>query len=232
MDPATLKKLNIERRERRACVLVTDLIDGRDRIVRDRDVGEIPGDLGVQIGRVLHSRKSGQVTIDGRAFFLNVFVPPIRIVAIGAVHITQALLPIADTAGFDLEIIDPRQAFASQARFKNTPIAVEWPAAAFAKKPLDRFCAVVALTHDPKIDDEALIEALQAQCIYIGALGSKRSHAKRLERLTALGISKQNAERINGPIGLDIGAANPAEIAVSIMAQIIETLRYTDESGS
>ncbi len=229
MDPAILKKLNVERRQRRACVLVTDMKDGRDRIIRAQDANQVPGELGRQINRVLSSRKPSLANIEGREFFLNVFVPPLRIVTIGAVHITQALLPIAKAARFDLEIIDPREAFATQSRFKGTAVEIDWPSAIFANKPLDRYCAVAALTHDPKIDDEALVAALMADCLYVGALGSKRSHAKRLDRLEALGVSKQKAQRIKGPIGLDIGAANPAEIAVSVMAQIIETLRHPGE---
>ena len=144
---------------------------------------------------------------------------------IGAVHISQALAPIARIAGLDVTIIDPRTAFATPERFPETPVLAQWPDEALAAGPLDRYTAICLLTHDPKIDDPALMIALRARCFYIGALGSRKTHAKRLERMRAQGFDEPALARIHAPIGLDIGAVSPAEIAVSIMGEIIASLR-------
>ncbi|MCB1486884.1 MAG: XdhC family protein, partial [Bauldia sp.] len=142
-----------------------------------------------------------------------------------AVHISQALAPMARIAGFDMSIIDPRTAFASEERFPDVPLFAEWPDVALPKVGLDRFTALAVVTHDPKIDDGALVAALAAGCFYVGALGSRKTHAKRLERLRAAGVADAALETIRAPIGLAIGAQSPAEIAVSILAQVIEALR-------
>lgn len=223
MDPYSLKKLNQCRRERRAAILLTDLGDGRDRVVVEGD--PVAGNLGEAVASVFRSGKSGVVEVDGRSFFLNVHLPPPRLVMIGAVHISQALAPMAAIAGFDLHIIDPRTAFASPERFPNVRLDAEWPQEALARSPLDAYCALAALTHDPKIDDPALKAALEAGCFYVGALGSRKTHAKRVERLTEVGVLPADIERIRAPIGLRIGAASPAEIAVAVLAEIIEALR-------
>lgn len=223
MDPYSLKKLNQCRRERRAAILLTDLGDGRDRVVVEGD--PVAASLGEAVDSAFRSGKSGTVEVDGRTFFLNVHLPPPRLVMIGAVHISQALAPMAAIAGFDVHIIDPRTAFASPERFAGVRLDAEWPEEALKKSPLDAYCAVAALTHDPKIDDPALKAALEAECFYIGALGSRKTHARRVERLTAGGIPPAAIERIHAPIGLSIGAASPAEIAVAVLAQIIEALR-------
>src|SRR5208282_248723 len=141
---------------------------------------------------------------------------PVRLVMIGAVHISQALSPMARIAGFDGVVIDPRTAFASPERFPDTPVLAEWPDEALAARPLDAFTAVALLTHDPKIDDRALVSGLKADCFYVGALGSRKTHARRLERMRAAGFDDTALARIHAPIGLDIGAVSPAEIAVSI----------------
>jgi xanthine dehydrogenase accessory factor len=146
-------------------------------------------------------------------------------VVIGAVHISQALAPMARVAGFPIEIIDPRTAFASADRFPDVVLHAEWPEIVLKQQPLDSYTALAAVTHDPKIDDFALKAALDARCFYIGALGSRKTHAKRVERLLALGATPDQIERIHAPIGLDIGAASPAEIAVAVLAQVIRAFR-------
>lgn len=223
MDPHSLKKLNEARRARRAVILVTDLGDGRDRVIHEGDT--VAGALGEAVAKAFRSGKSGTVEAEGRTFFLNVHLPPPRLVVIGAVHISQALAPMAAIAGFDMEIIDPRTAFASQERFPDVPLHAEWPDEVLARRPLDAFTALAALTHDPKIDDPALKAALEADCFYIGALGSRKTHGRRVERLTAAGVSADALERVHAPIGLSIGAASPPEIAVAVLAEIIAALR-------
>ena len=223
MDPHSLKTLNAERRARRAVILVTDLGDGRDRIIREAD--PVAGALGEAVAKAFRSGRSGQVEADGRTYFLNVHLPPPRLVVIGAVHISQALAPMAAVAGFDMEIIDPRTAFATPDRFPDVALHAEWPEAVLDARPLDAYTALAAVTHDPKIDDQALVAALAAGCFYVGALGSRKTHARRLERLREAGVADAALERIRAPIGLDIGAATPAEIAVAVLAEIIAALR-------
>ena len=223
MEPINLKKLNVERRARRAVVAITELASGRDRIVRESDA--VAGELGAAVRKAFLSGKSSAIEADGGLWFLNVHVPPPRIVVIGAVHISQALAPIAALADFDLDIIDPRTAFATPQRFRSAKLYAEWPEVVLKDRPLDAYTALAAVTHDPKIDDFAIQSALNANCFYVGALGSKKTHAKRLERLGAAGLSQAQLERIQAPIGLDIGASSPAEIAVATMAQIIKAFR-------
>ncbi len=223
MEPLNLKKLNAARRARVAAVLVTEIAEGRDRVVREGDI--VAGGLGEEIGKALRSGKSGLTTIGGVAFFLNVHLPPPRIVVIGAVHISQALAPMAKIAGYDLEIIDPRTAFATPERFADTVLHAKWPQDALSKHPLDAYTALVAVTHDPKIDDFPIQAAFAANCFYVGALGSRKTHAKRVERLKTAGANDGDIARIHAPIGLDIGASSPAEIAVATLAQIISAFR-------
>ncbi|WP_170339421.1 XdhC family protein [Ruegeria arenilitoris] len=161
---------------------------------------------------------------DGQTF-VAVHNPPLRLIVVGAVHIAQALVPMARIAGYDPIIIDPREAFASQSRFPGEKLLTDWPDEAVASIGLDARTAVVLLTHDPKLDDPALQAALNSDVFYIGALGSSRSHAKRVQRMTEAGFSAAQLQRIHGPIGLDIGAAGPAEIAVAIIAQMTAVLR-------
>jgi len=178
------------------------------------------GPKGVHKDR-FQSDKSG--VVEGE--FVGIHNPPLRMAIIGGVHIAQALVPMARIAGFEPFVIDPRDAFANEARFENTQVFNEWPDAALSELKPDHRMAVVTLTHDPKLDDPALRVALESPCFYVGCLGSNRTHAKRLDRLRAAGLSEEQLDRINGPVGLDIGAKTPAEIAVSIIAQIIEALR-------
>jgi xanthine dehydrogenase accessory factor len=229
MDAELLRQLNAERRARRAAILVTDLRDGSGRLVHEND--HVGSDLGAVLAKAFASGKSGSVEVDGRTLFLNVHVPAPRLVMIGAVHISQALAPMARLAGFDVSIIDPRTAFATPDRFPDVPLHAEWPEIVLKDQPFDGFTAVAALTHDPKIDDMPLKSALDAGCFYVGALGSRKTHAKRIERLAAEGAGEADLARVNAPIGLDIGASTPAEIAVAVLAQVIAALRRRGTSS-
>ncbi len=229
MDPLNLKKLNAARKARKAVALVTNLADGRDRVVREGD--PVAGALGEALASAFRSGKSQSVEIDGQGFFLNVHVPPPRLVVIGAVHISQALVPVARIAGYDIEVIDPRTAFATPERFAGVDLAAEWPQDVLKDRPLDAYTALAAVTHDPKIDDFPLKAALDAGCFYVGALGSRKTHAKRVERLKEAGATDEQIARIHAPIGLAIGAASPAEIAIAVMAQIIGAFRQRGLGG-
>jgi xanthine dehydrogenase accessory factor len=223
MRPDLLSALNEARRERRAAVLVTSMADGAQRLVTPQTLAADP--LHEAIDNALRSGKSGLVEHEGASYFLTVQVPPVRLVVIGAVHISQALAPMAKLAGFDMTIIDPRTAFATPERFPDVPVIAEWPETVLPPMQIDRYTAIACLTHDPKIDDPALEEALRAECFYVGALGSRKTHAKRLERLTEKGFTADDFARIKAPIGLDIGAVTPSEIAVSVLGEIILALR-------
>jgi xanthine dehydrogenase accessory factor len=163
--------------------------------------------------------------LEGRQYFLTVQAPPVKAIVVGAVHISQALAPMARVLDLDVTIVDPRTAFATPERFPDVPVLAEWPEEVLPRLGLDRYTALVALTHDPKIDDPALTAALHAECFYIGALGSKKTHGRRVERLAAAGFTQAEIARIHAPIGLDIGAVSPAEIAVSILGEIVAALR-------
>jgi xanthine dehydrogenase accessory factor len=224
-----LHALNAERAARRAAIVVTDVATGTQRFVGAADVAADP--LREVLEAHLRSGKSGmEETAQGRVF-LTVHVPSARLVAIGAVHISQALAPMAQLLGYDTTIVDPRTAFASPERFPDVKVIAEWPDVALPPLGVDRYTAFVALTHDPKIDDPALAHALSRDCFYIGALGSKKTHARRLERLKAGGIPEAALARIHAPIGLAIGAVSPPEIAVAIMAEITASLRLAAEKA-
>jgi len=223
MNLELLSILNAERDARRAAVLVTDVATGDQRLVREAEADADP--LRDLLRERLRLGKSGLVEAEDRQLFLTVQVPPVKVIVVGAVHISQALAPMAQGLDLDVTVIDPRTAFASPERFPNVPVLAEWPDAALPRLGLDRYTALVALTHDPKIDDPALIAALRAECFYIGALGSRKTHARRVERLTAEGFDGEDLSRIHAPIGLDIGAVSPAEIAVSILGEIVADLR-------
>ncbi|WP_454852074.1 XdhC family protein [Rhizobium binxianense] len=229
MELSALKALNAARRERRAAVQVTNLSEGSSRILLEGD--RVEGALGEAVAAAFRSGKSGVVEADGQSFFLNAYLPPVRIVVIGAVHISQVLAGMAALAGFDIRIIDPRSAFATPERFSGIDLAADWPVDVLKEKPLDRYSALVAVTHDPKIDDYPIGEALRAGCFYVGALGSRRTHAGRLERLRQQGFVEAELAKIHAPIGLPIGAASPAEIAVAVLAQIIGALRLPAVQG-
>jgi len=223
MELSLLTALNNERASRRAAIVVTDVASGRERLVKAVEAAKDP--LKAVLAERLRSGKSGMAeTPEGRVF-LTVHVPAPQLVITGAVHISQALAPIAKLLGYDVTIVDPRTAFASTERFPDVKVIAEWPDKALPPLHIDHYTAFVALTHDPKIDDPALIHALSCDCFYIGALGSKKTHARRVARLKEQGLSEADISRIHAPIGLDIGAVSPAEIAVAIIAQITARLR-------
>jgi len=218
-----LESLNAERAARRAAIVVTNVASGQQRLVKVADIAKDP--LKAVLSEHLRRGRSGmEEAAEGRVF-LTVYVPAPQLVITGAVHISQVLAPIAKLLGYDVTIVDPRTAFASVERFPDVRVIAEWPDQALPPLGIDRYTAFVALTHDPKIDDPALIHALSRDCFYIGALGSRKTHARRVDRLKQQGLIEADISRIHAPIGLDIGAVSPAEIAVAIMAQITERLR-------
>ena len=223
MKLETLKELNTERAARRPVVVVTDTENGAQRLVKAKDFAADP--LRAELDKALRMGKSTNVEVGAKKLFLNVYAPTAKLVVVGAVHISQALAPIAQSLGYDVTIVDPRTAFASPERFPDVPLIAEWPDVALPPLNIDHYTAFVALTHDPKIDDPALLHAFQRDCFYIGALGSRKTHAKRGERLRAQGAKESDIARIHAPIGLAIGAVSPSEIAVSIMAEITAQLR-------
>lgn len=211
------------RRENRPVVLASDLRGDKTRVLFPDEGGDDL--LSIAAQDAARRDQSGLVEHDGANWFLTVFNPPLDLVIVGAVHIAQPLVAMATLAGYLVRVIDPRTHFASQERFPGATLSHEWPDEALAQSPLTARCALVALTHDPKLDDPALSAALRSPAFYVGALGSRKTHAKRLERLAANGFSQAELARIHAPIGLAIGARSPAEIAVSIMAEITATLR-------
>jgi xanthine dehydrogenase accessory factor len=222
-----LHVLNAERAARRAVVLVTDVTSGDQRLVKAAEAAKDP--LRDAIEKRLRMGKSGmEETPQGRVF-LTVHVPSPQLVITGAVHISQTLAPVGQLLGYDVTIVDPRTAFASIERFPDVKVIAEWPDVALPPLNVDHYTAFVALTHDPKIDDPALLHALARDCFYIGALGSRKTHSRRVERLKAAGITDAQLARIHAPIGLPIGAVSPAEIAVAIMGEITATLRLRAE---
>lgn len=223
MELSVLAALNAERRARRATVLVTDMGSGGQRLVRQGEIASDP--LAAVLDRQLRMGRSGMVEVEGKPYFLTVQAPHPRIVVTGAVHISQAMAPMAKLLDLDIVIVDPRTAFATPERFPEVTLLTEWPDEAIARIGLDSYTAFVALTHDPKIDDPGLFAALRSDCFYVGALGSRKTHGRRLERLAEAGFGEDAARRIHAPVGLDIGAVSPAEIALSILGEIVQALR-------
>jgi xanthine dehydrogenase accessory factor len=226
MKREALARICDAQRQRYSLVVVTRLDDGAQCLL---DAKHVDGELLLSPPQVAEARRlmsSGRSTAlpgaDG--LFARAYVPLPRLLIIGAVHITQALAPMAGAAGFDVIVIDPRSAFASAERFPGVQLAAEWPDEALARLPLDAATALVTLSHDPKLDDPALELALPSPVFYIGALGSRRTHEKRLDRLQAAGLGSL-VSRIHSPIGLDLGGRSAAEIAVAILAEIIH-VRY------
>ena len=223
MRVVDLTLLNAERAARRPVVLVTEVGSGLQRVVTAAALDADP--LSLPIGEHLRLGRSGLVQDGAASLFLTVHVPPVRLILVGAVHIAQALAPMAIQADLDVTIVDPRTAFATPERFPAGAVLAEWPDDALPRLGLDRYTAVALLTHDPKIDDQALVAALRADCFYIGALGSRKTHARRLERMRDQGFADDALARIHAPIGLDIGAVSPAEIAVAVLGEIIAAMR-------
>jgi xanthine dehydrogenase accessory factor len=222
-----LSALNTERAARRAAILVTEVATGAERLVKAADIARDP--LKDVLEKHLRMGKSGMAETPQGRVFLTVHVPPPRLVITGAVHISQALAPMAKLVGYDVTIVDPRTAFASIERFPDVKVIAQWPDTALPPLGIDHYTAFVALTHDPKIDDPALTYAIGRDCFYIGALGSKKTHARRIERLMAQGIAEDKLKRIHAPIGLPIGAVSPSEIAVAIIGEITARLRLPAE---
>jgi xanthine dehydrogenase accessory factor len=224
MKRALLDLLLESRAAKEPAALVTRLGDGSQTLVAGSAV------IGAMIGDGLIGEARAAIDADDNRLietaqgpvFIQVFNPPPRLVIVGAVHIAQPLAPMAAMLGYAVTVIDPRQAFATPERMPGVAVLTDWPDAAMAALAPDRRTAVVTLTHDPKLDDPALDVALRSNAFYVGALGSRRTHAARLERLGARGLGVETLARIKGPVGLDIGAVSPAEIAVSILAEMIQ----------
>jgi xanthine dehydrogenase accessory factor len=214
---ATLDRLLAEVAAQRPLVLATDLASGEQRLLTPAD-NEAAREA-LQRDECLHHEE------DGRRWFLQPWNPPLRMIVVGAVHVAQPLAAMASLAGYAVTIVDPRQAFATAARFPGVALDGDWPDEALRRLAPDARTAVVALTHDPKLDDPALAVALRSPAFYVGALGSRKTHAARLERLRAHGLDEALLAKIHAPVGLAIGARSPAEIAVSILAQVTERLR-------
>lgn len=226
MKLAVLEALNRARAARRACVVVSALATAEATLVMAEAIAHEPDEeRKTLLQGVLRSGKARRAALNGQELFLKPYVPPVKFILIGAVHIAQNFIPMGRLIGLDMCVIDPREAFASFERFPDVPLYAEWPQDVPLLQALDAYHAMALLTHDPKIDDPALEIALNADCFYIGALGSKRTHESRLARFAAKGYDKQTLARIHAPIGLDIGAVSPAEIAASILAELIAVLR-------
>lgn len=225
MKAEILDELVRARAEKRPVVAATRLSDGFQVLVYQSDTKQEKW-LVEAVSEVLRADK-GRIQADpeGQDWFLNPFNPPLRLVILGAVHIAQPLAKMAEIANYDVTVIDPRTAFASEERFPGVTLVTDWPDEAMEAIDLDTRTAVVTLTHDPKLDDPGLHAALKSPCFYIGALGSRKTHGSRVERLKEAGFSDEDIARIHGPVGLNIGARSPAEIAISIMAQMTERLR-------
>ena len=227
MERTLLEALQEVRAAKLPAARVLDLQSGEEALIAR---GSASGSLSLdkealqQALDAIRDDMSGTIDWQGRRLFIQVFNPPLRLMVVGAVHIAQALVPMASIAGYAVTVIDPRRAFATDRRFPGMELTHAWPDDALAKLYPDRRTAVVTLTHDPKIDDPALVAALRADCFYIGSLGSTRTHAKRLARLKEHGFGEADFARIHGPIGLPIGAKSPAEIALAILAQMTQVL--------
>jgi len=223
-DPLT--RLLADLAAKRPAVLATNLATGEATLLHPLDAGADRDPALLAAAREAMARdRSALVETPGGETFLRVYQPPARLLVVGAVHVAQALARMASLAGLEVVVIDPRPAYATDQRFRGVKVIGAWPAEAMAALGLDRRTAVVTLAHDPKIDDPALVAALRSSAFYVGALGSRRSHAARRDRLRALGLSDGDLDRIHGPVGLAIGAVSPGEIAVSILAQVVERLR-------
>ncbi len=222
MTPDTLARLQAARAAKRPVVLATLLPAGGQLLLPD-DAAEDA--LLAAAREALRADRSTVAEIGGESWFLHAYNPPLRLVVVGAVHIAQALVPMAAQLGYGVMVVDPRRAFATDERFPDVAVSTEWPDEAMDALRPDGRTAVVTLTHDPKLDDPALDRALRSEAFYIGALGSRRTHARRLDRLRELGHDEAALGRIHGPVGLPIDAVTAPEIALSILAQVVQVRR-------
>jgi xanthine dehydrogenase accessory factor len=228
LNSAVLEDLLEARRGKRPAVLATRLESGEQALLfpLDPDTPALHREWPTAAAAdALRSDRSGVVEHDGERVFLRPYNPPVRLIVVGAVHVSQPLAQLATIAGIEVTVVDPRSAFASAERFPGTLLDLRWPNEAVPGLNPDHRTAIVTLTHDPKLDDPALEAALDSDAFYIGALGSRKTHQKRLARLREGGTDERSLQRIKGPIGLDIGARTPAEIAVAILAELIGHLR-------
>lgn len=228
MNRQLLERLAEAREAKQPVTVLTELSGGRQALFRpelDSPPEGFPVEVLEAASRALRDDRSATVAAAEERFFVHAFNPRLRLVVVGAVHIAQSLVPQANLLDYEVTVIDPRRAFASAQRFPDVQVIADWPDDALRELVPDTRTAIVTLTHDPKIDDPALDCALRSRAFYIGSLGSRRTHAARLERLRAQGFGEADLERIHGPIGLDLGARSTGEIATSVMAQITAVLR-------
>ena len=222
MTPELLARLREAQAAKRPVALLTRLSDGEQRLWPD---DAAPGPLSEAAEAALRDDEAGSVELDGERWFVHPHNPPVRLVVVGAVHVAQALVPMAAAIGFAVTVVDPRRAFATPERFPGVSLSFDWPDDALSALALDGRSAVVTLTHDPKLDDPALDVALRSPCFYIGALGSRRTHAKRVARLQELGHGDGAIARVHAPVGLDIAAVTAPEIALSVLAEVVAARR-------
>jgi len=236
MKDDTLARLNADRAKNRPVALVTEIVSGAQWLIYGDAISpadaDLLNDVVSQARAALTDDRSATFDVEGKSYFIQVHNPPLRLYIVGAVHITQALAQMASIAGYAVTVIDPRRAFAEPERFPGISVSNGWPDDVLAAAMPDRRTAIITLSHDPKIDDPALETVLRSDVFYIGSLGSKRTHGKRLARLDEKGFSAAETGRIHGPVGLDIGAKSPAEIAISIMAEITQARRSSRQSAT
>ncbi len=234
MKRPDLERQQAARSAKRPTALVTELSSGRQALLAD---GGASGDLPLKetqlaaVRDAISEDRSGALA-DQPDYFVQVFNPPLRMIVVGAVHISQILAPMAGLAGYDVAVVDPRRAWASEKRFPGVTLIDAWPDEALREMAPDRRTAIVTLTHDPKLDDPALEVALRSDAFYIGSLGSRKTHAKRLERLRDSGFGDRDFQRLHGPVGLHLGGRTPSEIAVAILAQVIQALHNAPAPAS
>ena len=229
MKDKTLKLVLSEKNNRNTIIVATELESGQQIILNNNDKNN---QIYNSAKALIKKGKSDIVNIDNQRWFINISLPPLRLVTVGAVHIAQPLAEIATIAGYEVTIIDPRAAFANNKRFPNINIVNEWPEEALIDFKIDNRTAVVTLTHDPKLDDSALYAALNSKAFYIGSLGSKKTHNARIERLKIAGFNEDAIKKIHGPVGLSIGAKSPQEIAISIMSELILCRHEFENNGN
>jgi xanthine dehydrogenase accessory factor len=225
----TLNLVLSEKNNRNVIIVATELESGQQIILSNNDKNN---QIYIAAKTIIKQGKSNVIHIDNQRWFINISLPPLRLVTVGAVHIAQPLAEIATIAGYEVTIIDPRAAFANNTRFPNINIVNEWPEEALIDFKIDNRTAVVTLTHDPKLDDSALYAALSSNAFYIGSLGSKKTHNARVERLKIAGYNENAIKKIHGPVGLSIGAKSPQEIAISIMSELIMSRHEFENNGN